>query len=186
MIEQPKLDWTLETRESRLVIQYRLTNQAAQSILVFDRLWDSARQELDRQWAYVAIADGIARIRRGLASLPRGLRFDEPPVPYAREVAPRALAEGLIELAIPLAENDPYLHITRTGEPARTPVRTVVLAIAWCPVPAPGQLPPGVAPVPVEGENLLLLPYGTVNALQKEAAGVPRTTALEGLVRAHR
>lgn len=172
----------IEAGPGGVTITYSLTNTSAAPILVFDRMWDSQTQALDPNWAYVEIRSGRALVKRMMENPPQGLHVSEPKVPYGREVAPGAKADGVITLPAPLTERGAYDNFThRSKQFAPTRVTAVGFALGYAVKPA--SLPPAFKPVEMNGEKLLLLDRPLVASLQRTATSEPAAASLDAQVK---
>ena len=181
----PVVEIQLRHHENELEVEYTVRNATAAPILVFDRMYDLDNQCMDPNWAYVEVldgADGRAVVKRALELLPPGLQFENPPVPYAREVPVNGRASGCVRVPLPLVENSPYGHIIRRGQAREVPVDRLEFAVGWCPMPSAEELPPCAAPLDVEGETVRLLPYDQVAGLQRLCRSVIQSVKLKATV----
>ncbi|MBN8730237.1 MAG: hypothetical protein J0L64_06820 [Acidobacteria bacterium] len=177
-----QLESKIEAGEGGVKIAYTLTNLSGGPILVFDRMWDNEKGAIDPNWAYVEIRGGRALVKRMMENPPQGLRVSEPKVPYGREVAPGAKAEGTIALAAPLTERGAYDSFTHTSKQfADAPVSAIGFALGYAPKPA--NLAPAFQPVELNGEKLLLLDRAHVATIQKTATGEPAAVPLTAKVK---
>jgi hypothetical protein len=166
------LETKIEAGATGVSIRYSLTNTSSEPILVFDRMWDSEKGALDPNWAYVEIRGGRALVKRLMENPPAGLRVSEPKVPYGRQVAPGAKAEGTVALPAPLTERGAYDSFTHTSKQfTDAQVTAVGFAIGYA--VKPKNLPPAFKPVELNGEKLLLLDRAMVGSIQKTAASEP-------------
>ena len=166
------LETKIEAGTSGVNIRYSLTNAGVEPILVFDRMWDNEKGALDPNWAYVEIRGGRALVKRMMENPPVGLRVSEPKVPYGREVAPGAKAEGTVSLPAPLTEHGAYDSFTHPSKQfADSQVSAVGFVIGYA--SKPKNLPPAFKPVDLNGEKLLLLDRAMVSSIQKSAASEP-------------
>jgi hypothetical protein len=158
----------VQSAGDRLEIEYWFENPSAQPVLVFDRMWNMQANGLEPNWAYVEVHDGRAEVRRLMEQLPQGLRHESPTVPYGREIGPMARGSGKFSLALPLKQHGEYDAFRYQGAHFQpTPVHEVTFSMGWC--LKPGQLPPGIQSVEMQGEKLWLLPYSLVAAIQLSA-----------------
>lgn len=177
-----QLETKIEAGEGGVKIAYSLENLGSAPLLVFDRMWDNEKGALDPNWAYVEIRGGRALVKRMMETPPQGLRVSEPKVPYGREVAPGAKAEGTVTLPAPLTERSAYDSFTHTSKQfADAPVSAVGFALGYA--PKPENLPPAFKPVELNGEKLLLLDRAHVATIQKTAAGQPAAVAIAAKVK---
>ena len=172
----------IEAGPGGVTIAYSLTNTGAAPILVFDRMWDSQAQALDPNWAYVEIRSGRALVKRMMENPPPGLHVSEPKVPYGREIAPGAKAEGVITLSAPLTERGAYDSFThRSKQFADTRVTAIGFALGYAGKPT--NLPPAFKPVELNGEKLLLLNRPLVASLQRTATSEPASASVDAKVK---
>lgn len=168
-----RLNATIQPKPDSLEISYEFINSTDQAVLVFDRMWDRAKKAIDPEWADVEIRGTKALISRSLSKKPEGLFFDNPPVPYGREVAPGKSLSGKFSVKLPLEERFGFYNFIRqTGEWKEIPVTEVAFALGW--TLKPQSLPPGVKPVDVgEDKGLLLLPYEMLEPIEKLVISQP-------------
>lgn len=178
---EPEIRFTHSVAGGRLTVRYTVANRAKSPILVFDRLWDMRKNTLDPDWAYVAISGGKAVLKRAMETMPESALVEEPPVPYGREVPAGGKAAGSFTLELPLREKGAYDFIVKRGAPSAVAVKKLEFQLGWCLKPDAKDLPPGVKPVKLAGESLLLLPYGSVEERQKVGRSSPRPVELKGL-----
>ena len=176
------LETKIEAGATGVSVRYSLTNTGAEPILVFDRMWDNEKGALDPNWAYVEIRGSRALVKRLMENPPAGLRVSEPKVPYGREIAPGAKAEGAVTLPAPLTERgayDAFTHTSRQFADAR--VTAVGFALGYA--PKPKNLPPVFKPVELNGEKLLLLDRAMVGSIQKTATSEPSKQSVPARVK---
>jgi hypothetical protein len=169
----------VESTPDHLEFEYWFENPFEQPILVYDRLWNKQANALEPNWAYVEIHDGVAEVKRLMELLPRGLRHENPTVPYGREIAPSMRGTGKFSVPLPLKQHGEYDGFRYPGarlHPAA--VHQVTFSLGWCLKPA--QLPPGIQPVEMHGEKLWLLPYSEVATIQLIATAPPVPLELMG------
>lgn len=165
-LAEPDVQFEYKLNADSLEINYFVSNRSDGPIFIFDRLWNMETQSLDHNWVYVDIEDRVAILKRQMELLPRGLRFENPPVPYARELLPGQRATARFKVGLPLVETGPYDHIVKRGERRDVAINKLEFRLGWCPKPIASAIPPGVTPVEINGELLWLLPYGLVANLQ--------------------
>ncbi len=176
------LETKIEAGAGAVSIRYSLANTGTEPILVFDRMWDNEKGALDPAWAYVEIRGGRALVKRMMENPPAGLRVSEPKVPYGREVAPGAKAEGTVALPLPLTERGAYDSFTHASKQfGDSQVTAVGFAIGYA--AKPKNLPPAFKPVELNGEKLLLLDRGMVASIQKTAASEPAQQSVAARVK---
>jgi len=179
----PTIELEVHSAPDHLEIRYSFLNRTTGPILIFDRFYDLKKEALDPGWVYVEIAGEVAMLKRQMELLPRGLHFDDPPVPYAREIAPGGKTAGSFKLPIPILESGPYNHIVKRGKPREVRIQGIEMHMGWCPKPGREKLPPVLEPWEQDGERLLLLPYGTVAGLQKVSKSARIPVNLKGSVK---
>jgi hypothetical protein len=176
------LETRIEVSAAGVNIRYSLTNAGAEPVLVFDRMWDNEKGALDPNWAYVEIRGGRALVKRMMENPPPGLRVSEPKVPYGRELAPGAKAEGSLSLPAPLTERGAYDNFTHPSKQfADAQVSAVGFALGYA--AKPKNLPPAFKPVELNGEKLLLLDRALVASIQKTAASEPAAQSIAARVK---
>ncbi|MEP7363804.1 MAG: hypothetical protein ABI972_11160 [Acidobacteriota bacterium] len=176
------LETKIEAGAAGVSIRYSLTNSSSEPILVFDRMWDNEKGALDPNWAYVEIRGGRALVKRMMENPPDGLRVSEPKVPYGREVAAGAKAEGIVSLPVPLTERGAYDSFTHASKKfTDTQVSAVGFALGYA--TKPKNLPPAFKPVELNGERLLLLDRAMVASIQKVAASDPANQSVAARVK---
>ena len=176
------LETKIEAGASGVSIRYSLTNTGAEPVLVFDRMWDNEKGALDPNWAYVEVRNGRALVKRLMENPPAGLRVSEPKVPYGRELAPGAKAEGTVSLPLPLTERGAYDSFTHTSKQfADSQVSAIGFAVGYA--VKPKNLPPAFKPVELNGEKLLLLDRALVASIQKAAASEPAMKSVAARVK---
>lgn len=175
-----RLKVNIEPTPDSLNISYEFLNTQEQPVLVFDRMWDRQKQALDPDWAHVEIRGTKALVSRAAFKKPEGLHFDNPPVPYGREVAAGKTLVGKFSIKLPLEEKFTFYNFVRqSGEWVDLPVTEVAFALAWCPKPV--ALPPGIKPVDVgEDKGMLLLPYESTISKQKLLISQPLRVSITG------
>ncbi len=161
-----------------LEVEYRVENHRAETVLIYDRFWDMRKNALDPNWVY-AEANGLRLfLRRLMQTKPVGLRIEQPPVPYGRELAAGASVSG--KFSIPhtpvVQESGAYYQFSHRGPVVQMPVNQVVFELGWS--EKPKDLPAGIQPVEMNGEKLWLLPYYTVEQIQKVAVAAPAEMSL--------
>lgn len=168
----------IQPKPDSLEISYEFVNPKDQPVLVFDRMWNRAKKAIDPEWANVEIRGTKALISRSLSKKPVDLSFDNPPVPYGREVAPGKSVSGKFSVALPLEERFGFYNFVRqTGEWKEIPVTEVAFALGWA--LKPQTLPPAVKPVDVgEDKGLLLLPYEMLEPIEKLVISQPLRLAV--------
>lgn len=173
-----RLKADIQPKPDSLQISYEFVNPTEQPLLVFDRMWDREKKALNPEWANVEIRGTKALISRALSKKPPDLHFDNPPVPYAREVPPGGTLSGKLDVPLPLAEHFGFYNFIRqTGEWKEIPVSEVAFALGFAPKPA--ALPPGVKPVDVGDEKgLVLLSYELIESIQKLVISQPLRVAV--------
>ena len=178
----PVLETKIEVGAAGVNIRYTLANTGSEPMLVFDRMWDNEKGALDPNWAYVEIRGGRALVKRMMEAPPAGLRVSEPKVPYGREIAPGAKAEGTVSLPAPLTERGAYDSFTHASkEFADTQVSAVGFALGYA--AKPKNLPSAFKPVELNGEKLLLLDRAMVSSIQKAASSEPTTQSVPARVK---
>ena len=168
----------IQPKPDSLEISYEFLNPKDQPVLIFDRMWDREKKALDPEWANVEIRGTKALISRSLSKKPDGLHFDNPPVPYGREVAPPKTLRGKFTVPLPLEERFGFYNFIRqTGEWKEIPVTEVAFALGWA--MKPQAFPPAVKPVDVgEDKGLLLLPYEMLEPIEKLMISQPLRVTL--------
>jgi len=178
---EPVLAVDFHVGPDQLEISYAITNDSDATVLVFDSMYDMTAEALDKNWAYADFAGGSALIKRQMELLPQGLTFENPPVPYAREIAPSQKATGRFTLPLPIKATGPYLPILRRTEPVQVDVASIQLQVGWCAKPKWDPLPPYVSHVELEGQNLIMMPYSVVAGMQKTVRSAPRPIQVRGI-----
>jgi hypothetical protein len=181
MTGAPTVRFRYKLAAEHLEVDYAFRNPFNAPVLVYDRLWNMQKEALDPAWIYIEISGGRAILKRQLEPLPVGLHHENPEVPYGREIAPGAEAAGNCKVDLPLREIGPYNAITKRGQPREVALTSLEFHLGWSAVP--DTLPPGVKPVEVEGQKLLLLSYPKLASIQHVATSESFRVELAGVVR---
>lgn len=178
-----RLKVDIQPKPDSLEISYEFVNPKDQPVLVFDRMWDREKKAIDPEWVNIEIRGTKALISRTLSKKPAGLHFDNPPVPYGREVAPGGTLTGKFSVALPLKERFGFYNFVRqSGEWKEIPVHEVAFALGWALKPT--ALPPAIQPVDVgEDKGMLLLPYEVVEPIQKLVISQPLRLTVSALAK---
>ncbi|WP_126975636.1 hypothetical protein [Frigidibacter oleivorans] len=92
--------------------RYRLRNDGAAQLLVFDRLYHTAvtgarTVDPDHAWRWLD-RDGSYRVAKTVPPVPSDRRVESPDLPYARLLPPQSALEGTVLLPLPLDQMLPY------------------------------------------------------------------------------
>ncbi len=180
-LSEPTIQIQVKVDPTRLAVTYTVHNTGKEPVVVFDRMWDMAKEAMDANWVYVEVQQGSANLKRAMELKPRGLSVEQPPVPYGRELAGGASTTGGFELPLPLSERSAYgQYVSNQGTASEVVVHQVSLALGWAPVPLP-YAPP--KPVTVAGEDLLYVDYASVASAQRTVTSQPVKVTATAVIR---
>ena len=162
-----------------LVFSYELTNQGPLPVLAMDawpRQEDGARRADDQVAQVILRPDGIALVGKYIPAVPPGLRIPVPVLPLCALLKPGESLKRELRIALPLAEQSPYLPELLLSGYAPRELRGLIFAIGWWPAAQPGL----VAGPAAFAEGLQVV-AGTGNALPPAGTATQRfpTTKLD-------
>ncbi|MDD7973405.1 hypothetical protein [Roseinatronobacter alkalisoli] len=105
-----QIEWSLA--EDHLAARYNVENRSSETLLVFDRLYRTARSGErsvvpDLAWRWLE-ADGRYIVAKYVPPIPEGMLLEAPELPYARLLPPGERLTGQVLLPVPLDEKWPY------------------------------------------------------------------------------
>jgi hypothetical protein len=105
-----RLDWAIT--DTQIAAQYEVLNDGTQQLLVFDRLYETARsgtRTVQPELAYTSVeATGMLGIEKLVAPLPEDIDIEQPDLPYARLLGPGDSLTGRATVARPVRLHPPY------------------------------------------------------------------------------
>lgn len=120
---------------TELTLAYELRNTTAARIFVFDHLlyFDSkgATRRADTGAYVFDDGDGVVRVVRGFIAPPMYMSVARRPPIVASGVNPGWASAGVIKLALPLAERNPYFPPQPCDPSAARPVSRLRLQVGW-------------------------------------------------------
>jgi len=178
-----RLESTLTLSAQRLHVAYRIANLSAQEIFVLDAMFrPQGRQVLDNSLAYTLFDDDRLVLMRGTVRIPFGMQVEMPDMPLARRLPAGGVLEGVIDAALPLRDQHPYLPSPPLGDGPKQQTRQTQrlgLRIGW--VRAADVTLPS-APSPVAGAELFRLAYRQVIEAQHLAESADQAAQISVLV----
>lgn len=163
----PELKADVRVADDRLILAYRLGNPGPTPLLVFDRLYQTARsgaRTVDPALAYVAIEDGRLVALKAFVPPPPDIDVEMPDVPYARLLAPGGSLAGTAGVWLPARPFLPHARVEAHGGTAHG----VELRIGYAAVP--GELPG--REIAADGEVVISVRPGFAAERQQIAAAV--------------
>lgn len=129
-----RVNWSL--LDEAIVGQYELRNDGEGRLLVFDRLYETARsgkRMVQADLAYTTLDDdNVLVIDKLVAPLPEAFDIESPEMPYARLVEPGESLAGRAVVARPVMLRPPY---PQTRDAGRARMATAVkLRLGYAPV----------------------------------------------------
>ncbi len=165
---QVRLTCRPQKADGFLVFPYEITNQGPLPVLVMDawpRQEEGVRRADDQVAQVILRPDGVALVGKFLPSVPPGLRIAVPVMPLCALVKPAESLKRELRIALPLAEQSPYLPELRLSGYTPRELAGLILAIGWWPAAQPGLVagPAPFAPgrMVVVGTGATLPPAGT-------------------------
>lgn len=124
-----------------LVFAYELTNQGPLPVLTMDawpRQEEGGRRADDQVAQVILRPDGVALVGKYLPAVPPGMRIPSPVLPLCALLKPGESLKRELRIALPLAEQSPYLPELRLSGYTPRELRGLIFAIGWWPAAQPG------------------------------------------------
>ncbi len=124
-----------------LVFSYELTNEGPLPVLAMDawpRLEDGTRRADDQVAQVILRPDGVAIVGKFLPAIPPGMRIAVPILPLCAVLKPGESLKRELRIALPLAEQSPYLPELLLSRYTPRELRGLIVAVGWWPATQPG------------------------------------------------
>lgn len=167
-----RVDLTVKEEPGRLVVETALSNSSAQTVHVFNVLWDfspAGPQVGPDSAAYVCIADGELRLARLPLPNPVGKKFLVAIAPYLTAIAPGAVLREQMSFALPVQEYSCYFRRQEDSPVDRVEASRARFAYGI----AVGATEGAFGPAPIGGALHLINPTKIAGVVTIESSAVP-------------